>query len=130
MEADVRSELAQALDRERRRADPVDVVVAVDDDARSGVDRAPERHARLGRRAEEQGIVPRQLSCEECPRLGGVAVPAPDEDACGRLADADRRREGARLPVRARTDCPRALLHPAFTLRSGSDVLGDTLLVY
>jgi len=43
MPADVAAELAEPEHRQRRRADPVDVVVAVDDDARAGVDRAPER---------------------------------------------------------------------------------------
>jgi hypothetical protein len=121
---DVRAELAQARHGERRRADPVDVVVAVDADALARRDRGADPVARRGGVPEERGVMPRRLRREECPRGFGVAVPAPDEDAGGDPADPERLSKGARLTVRAGTDRPRALLHRAITVRRASDGVG------
>jgi hypothetical protein len=118
---DVGTEVAQARDRQGGRADAVDVVVAVDADALARVDRGAEAVARGRRVAEQRRIVPRRLCGEERPCGLGVAVPAPDEDAGGDPADPERLSEGARLTVRAGTDRPRALLHRALTVRTGSD---------
>ena len=124
---DVGAELAQAYDRERRRADPVDVVVAVDADALAGRDRGSDALAGCARVPEERRIVARRLGRQERPSAFGVAVPAPDEDAGGGPADPERRGEGARLIVRAGTDRPRALLHRAVTVRTASDGVGCRL---
>ena len=121
---DVRAELAQTGDRERRGADAVDVVVAVDADPLARRDRGADPVAGRGGVAEERRVVARRLGREECPRHFGVAIPAPDEDAGGDPADPERRGKGARLIVRAGTDRPRALLHRRITVRRASDGVG------
>ena len=57
------------------------------------------------------------LGGEEGPRLLGVAVAPPDEDARRRLAEPERRRERLDLAAGARTHRPRALVHPKDTVR-------------
>ena len=118
---DVRPELAQARDRECGRADAVDVVVAVHADALPGGDRRADPVARGRAVAEQARVVARRFGGEERTRRLGVAEPAPDEDAGSDPADPERRREGARLTVRAGTDRPAALLHRATTVRRASD---------
>src|SRR5438270_9557641 len=105
----------------RGRADAVDVVVAVNADAPARGDGAADPLDRLGHLAEQERIVQRLLAGQEGPRLVGIAVAAPDEHACRDLAEAELRCEGARLPVRARTYRPDALLHRRPTLRTASD---------
>ena len=121
MPVDVRPELAQRRHRERRRADPVDVVVTVDADALARRDRRLDPVASGSGVAEQLRVVMRRLGGEKRSRRSGVAVPAPDEDAGGDPADPERSRESARLIVRAGTDRPRALLHRGLTVRRGSD---------
>ena len=101
---DVGSELAQDQDGERRRADPVRVVVAVDADALAAGDRDLDRLHRTGHVTEQKRVVSRHFSGQEGLRLVGVAVPATDEHASRRLADLERLREGARIALRARFD--------------------------
>src|SRR5207247_1617584 len=108
---DVGAELAQHEDRERGGADAVDVVVAVDADAAALGDRSTDARDRGGHVPKLERIVQRLFAGEERPRFVGVAVAAPDEHACRDLAEAERLCEGARLPVRARTDRPDALRH-------------------
>ena len=61
------------------------------------------------------------LAGQEGPRHLGVAVAAPDEHACRDLAEAELLCEAARLPVRARTDRPDALVTCTTTVRAVSD---------
>src|SRR6266540_2149375 len=118
---DVGAELPQDEHCQHRRADPVGVVVAVDANAPPLHDRRADPLHRGGHVPEQEWVVQRLLAGEEGFRLLGVAVAAPDENARGDLADAELLGEGARLPVRARTDRPGALVHCASTLRRGSD---------
>jgi len=75
--------------------------------------------------AEQQGVVPWVGPLEEGPRLLGVGGPAPDEDACRQLADAERLGEPGLNPVRARTNCPGALVHGGVTVGGPpDDILG------
>src|SRR5919201_4548086 len=111
MPLDARAELAQDEERERRRADPVDVVVAVNADplaARNGGEDPLDRGAHV---AEEERIVLRRRAFEERTRALGFFVPAPDENARRQLADPERVDERAYVPVRAGTDRPSAVLH-------------------
>ncbi len=108
---DVGAEAAQRRDRERGRADPVDVVVAVHADAPTGGDRLPHERAGGLDVSEQEGVVPRGLGGEKGPRRLGVAVAPPDEDACRRFADAERLGELTYLPAGARTHRPGALVH-------------------
>jgi len=83
------AQLAQDEDGERRRADAVDVIVAVDADALAALDGGPDpldRHAHV---AEQERVVARKLGVEEAAGVGGLAVPAPDEHRCGDLAHAE-----------------------------------------
>src|SRR5207247_4049291 len=93
--ADVGTEFAEDEDSERSRADPVDVVVAVDADALARGNRGVYRRAGLVDGSEQLRIVQRRLAGEKGLCLVGVAVPAPDEDARCRLRDPERRSEGA-----------------------------------
>ena len=123
---DVGAELAQQQDGERGRRDPVDVVVAVDADARG---RRRRRRGSARRRARmspsRNGSCGGSSPVEERPRVGGVGVPAPDEDACRQLADPERLRKLGLQPVRARTElsrCPRA------SCDHGRDAVGRAIL--
>src|SRR5207253_3577528 len=108
---DLRAQLAEDEDRKHCRADAVHVVVAVDADATASADRRADALDRRIHVSEQEGVVQRLLTGQKGPRLFGVAVAAPDEHACRDLAEAERFCEGARLPVRARTDSPDALRH-------------------
>ena len=121
MPLDVRSRLAQHEHRQRGRADSVRVVVAVHADPSSVGDRGADALDRRGHVAEQERIVQRLFAGQKGPSFVGVAVSAPDEHAGRDLADAEPLSEGARLPVRARTDRPAALLHRAFTVGRASD---------
>ena len=67
----------------------------------------------------------RLLALEKGARRLGVGEPAPDEDACRQLADLERLGQLGLHPVRARTDCPGALVHRSATVRGASDdILG------
>ena len=123
---DVRAELAERQDGERSRADPVGVVVAVDADPLPGGDAGANRLARRGHVTQGKRVVQGLLAGEERSPLGGVGVPAPDENACRDLADAELLSESRNVPVRARTDRPGALLHRTTTVGSGSDGAGQT----
>ena len=121
MPLDVRSCLAEDEHGERGCADPVGVVVAVHADPLSGRDRGADPLDRHGHVPELERVVERLLAGEKGLRLPGVAVSAPDEHAGRDLADAELLGEGARLPVRARTDRPIALLHRVPTVGRASD---------
>jgi hypothetical protein len=107
----VGAELSQDEHREHRRADAVDVVVAVHADALAVRDRGADPVDRGAHVSDQQRVVQRLLAGEKRPRRFGVAVSAPDEHACRDLAEAERLGEGVGLPVRARTDRPGALRH-------------------
>ena len=84
----VRAQLAQDEDGEHRRADAVDVVVAVHADAlprSDGGANTRDRHAHV---TEQERIMQRLLAREERACLLGVAVAAPDEHASRDLAEA------------------------------------------
>jgi hypothetical protein len=121
----VGAELAQDEHGEGGRGDPVRVVVPVDADALPRRDRPLDRLAGTGHVAEQEGVVPRRQAFEEGARLLGVAVSAPDEDASGDLADVERLGQGARLPVRARTDRPGALM--LHSVGNRTEAVGRTL---
>src|SRR6266571_7842229 len=93
----------------------------MDADALPTGNRRPDPLDGGGHVSKKEGIVQGLLAGQEGPRLVGVAVSAPDEHAGRDLADAELLGEGARLPVRARTDRPAALLHRASTVRVASD---------
>ena len=111
MPLDIGSELAQDDDRKRRRADAVDVVVAVDADPCPGRNRVADHVARRPHVTERVRVVRDGLGGEEGSRLPGVAVPSPDENARGRLADRERFRKRLDLLAGARTERPGALEH-------------------
>ena len=77
MPDDVRAELAQEQHRERRRADAVDVVVAVDADPLALVDRRANAFDGDLHVTEEDGVVPRHLGVEE------AALPSRDRRSRG-----------------------------------------------
>ena len=116
---DVCAEVAQRGDRERGRADPVHVVVAVHADPASGGDRLADRVTGLLHRAEQERIVAGIGRAQERACLRRVSVPPPDEDARSRLAEVEGRRQGPHLSAGAGTDRPRALVHG---IQSGGSV--------
>src|SRR5262249_21046303 len=75
MPVDVGSEIAERRYRERRRADAVDVVVAVDADPLPGRERVADGVAGPVDVAEEPRIMERCRPLEERPSGGRVAVP-------------------------------------------------------
>ena len=85
MPRDVGAELAQEQDGERRRADTVGVVVAVDADARTRLDRRRDRLDRLAHVAEQKRVVPRERAVEEPARARRVGEAAADEHRRGGL---------------------------------------------
>jgi hypothetical protein len=125
---DLGAELPQDEHGQDRGADAVDVVVAVDADPLPGRDGRADALDRPAHVADQQRIAQRLLAAEERPRGLEVAVSAPDEHAGRDLADAERLGEGVGLPVRARTDCPGALLHCTLKLRRASDGIRRRLL--
>ena len=74
---DLGAEQPQHLDRERRGAHAVDVVVAVHDDRPPGRDRALDQRAGLRDVAQRERIVQRAVALEERPRRGRIGQPAP-----------------------------------------------------
>ena len=68
MPVDISAQLAQHEDCERGRADPVDVVVAVDADAGAGVDRRADALDGHGHVAEQERVVTWKLRVEEAAR--------------------------------------------------------------
>ena len=80
---DLGAEQAEHLHRERRRADAVDVVVAVDDDAAAGGDRALDERAGLRHVPERERVVQRAVAVQEGARAAGVGQAAPDEHLGG-----------------------------------------------
>ncbi len=108
---DVCAQLAQDEDGQRGRADAVGVVVAVHADALAVGDGLPDRLAGLAHAPEQERVVTGQGAFEEGSRLLRIPVPAPDEDASSRLADPERSRQLARVPVQARTYRPSAFVH-------------------
>jgi hypothetical protein len=100
MPADVGSELAEIEDRDRGRADPVDVVVAVDAYASAGGDGRADPLARLAHVPEQERVVPRGRGFEEASGLARIGVAAARQDGCSRLADSEfagQRARGAHL---------------------------------
>src|SRR5581483_10375729 len=118
---DLGAELAEGQDGERGRADAVDVVVAVDADPGAGGDRRTDPLARLAHVAEQERIVARRFAREERGRALGVAVAASDQDAGGRLGDAEDVRERRSLARVAGFERPRRLVHGRSTVRPAPD---------
>ena len=116
---DLGAERAQGENGERGRADPVDVVVAVDADAPSLRDRGADPLDRDSHVAEQEGIVRLELPDDERTRRVDVAEAPPNEDGCHRLAHLERLREGLRLRIRARLDRPGTVAHGQSTVRVG-----------
>ena len=115
MPVDLGAELAQHGDGQRRRADAVDVVVAVHADRLPVGDRCADRRARRLHVAEEERVVLEDVGFEERPALRRVGISPPDEHACRRLA-----RGRARLPAprprgggtESSSTCPRTYKRP------------------
>src|SRR4029079_13599067 len=75
--------------------------------------------------AEQERVVRRLLALEKSARRLRGGETAPDEDDCRQLADLERLGQLGLHPVRARTDCPGALVHRSTTVRGASDdILG------
>ena len=106
--ADVGADLPQRQHGERRRADAVDVVVAVDADPLAPLDRRSQ--ALHGRRhvAEEQRIVGDALGLEERPGRRGIAETAAHEHGRERLRDVERGHQLPHLGERDGLDLPAA----------------------
>ncbi|MBV8561704.1 MAG: hypothetical protein JOZ56_01300 [Actinobacteria bacterium] len=122
---DVGAELAQEQDGERRRGDPVDVVVAVDADAPAVGDGCADALAGEGHVAEQERVVRRLLPFEEAARAVRVVVAAADEDGGGDVGDAERAHELGLGRVRAGSEDPGAVDHRPATLRGGPDGIGS-----
>src|SRR5205814_1859669 len=93
----------------------------VDADALAGSDRTRNRLTCGGHVPEQEGIVCGQLAGEEGSRRLGFAVPAPDENACGDLAEAELLGKELDLAVRAGIDRPTALVHGRSTVGRAPD---------
>ena len=118
---DVGAQLAQKMDGEGGGGDAVDVVIAMHADASPAGDRGADSLAGERHVAEQEGVVRRPLPGQECPRGGGVVVAAPDENACRELAHPESGGEPGLHLVRARTQCPGALVHRVVTVRGAPD---------
>ena len=92
---DVRAELAQEEDGERGRADAVDVVVAVDADARAVRNGGSDPLHRSRHVTEEQRVVARAARREEAPGVVRLVEPPANENRRGDLAHSE--------PVRKRS---------------------------
>ena len=121
MPLDLGAELPQGQDGERRGADAVDVVVAVDADPLPAGDRGADPLDRDRHVAEQERIVRLDLAGDERPRLREVAIPAPDENRRGDLTEFERVRERLDIGVLARIDRPGTILHGRSTVRGRSD---------
>jgi len=86
MPVGVRAELSQVENRESRRADAVHVVVAVDADPSTCVDRGTNALDRSCHVAQEEWIVSGQIGLEEPSRRLVLVVAAPREHRSGDLA--------------------------------------------
>ena len=110
---DLGPEQAKREQRERGRADPIDVVVTVHDDAGAARDRALDQLACLGHRAEQEGVVERRLAVEVGERLRGI-IEAATHERLGRdvlhVERADQPLDGVE---RARRDGDRGESHPS-----------------
>ena len=84
---DVGAQRAQRAHEDRGRGDAVDVVVAVDGDARAPADVAEDDPGRLAQPAERLERM-RLLGVEEAPRGGRIAQPAPHEHLREHVRDA------------------------------------------
>ena len=98
----LRSGAAHRADEDRRRAHPVDVVVAVDRDPPAGTDRGLDRIDRDADPLEALRIV-RLVGIEERPRLLNGPVAAADQRDRDRVSEAELVGEGARLPIVVRS---------------------------
>ena len=108
---DVRAQLAQHQDCERGCADPVDVVVAVDADAGSGVDCSADALDGHGHVAEQERVVAGKLGVEEAAGSLRVVVAAADEDRRRDLAEVELIRQRGRCRCVDSLDRPHAR-HP------------------
>jgi hypothetical protein len=115
------AELAQQQDGERRRADPIGVVVAVHANAGAGFDRGGDRLNRLAHVAEGKRVVARQLPIQEAARIVGRAVPAPDEHRGRHLIEGQLGGESAHLCIDTRIELPGSGRHRAV---DGTDGVG------
>ncbi len=114
---DVAAERAQRAHQHRRRADAVDVVVAVDRDPLAAVERRDDRRERpLDPGERLRGMLLGRV--EEGPRLLRLGVAAPDEHLRERRADGELALQAPHIRGRARGDLELAWLHPA-RLRRG-----------
>ena len=121
---DVAADLAQHEHRERGGADAVDVVVAVDADARSGGRGGAQLLDRDGHVAEQEGVVAGQGALDEGARGGGLAVAAAHQHGGRHLIDAERSDELLHMRGIGRADRPGALAHRG--LRYGPDRMDRT----
>ena len=87
---DVGAERAKRQDGERRGADAVHVVVAVDADPRSVGDRRANPFDRDCHVPEQKRIVRLDLAGDERPRLLEVTVATPDQNRCRDLPHVER----------------------------------------
>ena len=119
---DVGAQLAKDQHGERRRADPVRVVVAVDADPLARRNRRADRVAGLSHVPELERIVLGKLRLEEGEGPLGLAVPAADEHA--RRDGAELQLLGERvheLPRGGVAQCPKVVRHGQPTVRGPPD---------
>jgi hypothetical protein len=116
---DVGAELAQDEHRQRRRANAVGVVVAVDADPRPGRNGRADRLARLAHVAEQERIVRRQPGLEERARVCRVGVAAAHEHRREHVAHAQLGAERLDLGPLARA--PQLPRHGQPTVRGPPD---------
>ena len=121
MPLDVGAERAQRQNGERRGADAVHVVVAVDADPLAGGDCRVDPVDRNGHVPEQERIVWLDLAGDERARLLEVAVAAPDENRRRDLPEVERIGERADVGVVTVIDRPGAVLHGQSTVRARSD---------
>jgi hypothetical protein len=111
MPGDVGAELAEGQHGEGGRADPVDVVVAVDADLLAGRDGGDDPLHCDRCVAQQERVVPGLLAGQEPPRRSRIAAPASNEHRGSDLAYAELGGERSHGLPRARTDRPAARLH-------------------
>ena len=109
---DLAAQEPQHLDGERRGADAVDVVVAVDDDRPACRDRTLDQRTGLGDVAQRERIVQRAVALEERPRRVRIGQPAPDQHLGRDTLESERTGQPAHLVGAARRDRERRG-HPA-----------------
>jgi hypothetical protein len=96
MPTDVSPELAEVEDRNRCRADPVDVIVPVHANASAGRDGGADALARLTHVPEQERVVPWRRGLEEAPGVARIGVAAARQDGGSRLAHSEFAGEFAR----------------------------------